>query len=393
MSLTFIGVHEKNTAASTQTFSAVDIGAADDNRYVVVIACAADSGETISSVTIAGSSANFLAADGAIEIWYEPVSTGTTTDIVVTSATQTKVFLAVYTASSIPVLIDSGAFTESTDAAIDVETGGSVLWGYIRSQTTSSIVFLTPTYDGTDTESEDAQEVMSFPPAGAGSTTYSHFGCAHVNTTENATRNVGISGSSITDGIAVSFAGSNEVLSANAGTFTHTGKTAGLKRGLKLVTEQDEFLLTGLNAGLPIGRTMSVSVSEYSFSGFAAGLEIAGNFILTANRATFDLISIETGLKTTRTLSTSVGEFVLTGVATTLTKTYTNLTAEVQAYTLTGVEVSFTYDAPAINQFYVKDAGTWKTVGTIYVKSGGVWVSVPEVYVKQNDVWTLVFRE
>lgn len=124
-------------------------------------------------------------------------------------------------------------------------------------------------------------------------------------------------------------------LTADAGAFTETGKSAGFVRTFAVVGDVGSFSLTGQDAALRAPAGLSAAVGAFSMTGGAAGFlrglsvtAAAGAFTATGQAANF-LYS--------RVMPSSVGAFVLTGQAAALVKpgAYAVI-ASAGAYVLTG---------------------------------------------------------
>lgn len=132
--------------------------------------------------------------------------------------------------------------------------------------------------------------------------------------------NLGFTLQAVTTGIPSGFTdlmgAGGYTLAADAGSFSLSGQTAGLKRGLKVAGAVGSFALSGQGAGLVRGRPMTVDAGAFSLSGQAAAL------------------------RTARVLAGSSGSFALTGQDATLTYAPAGgsvvLNAEAGAFSLTG---------------------------------------------------------
>ena len=135
-----------NTSRTTYTFSNMDIGTADDNRYVVISASMSSTNnvETPTSVTIGGVSAKEIYSYGdestvvypmSIAYWAALVPTGTTADVVVTYSSSR------YAASLSVWSIVGMTSTTPYDTASDVSSNQNL--STTISRTTESVVIAT----------------------------------------------------------------------------------------------------------------------------------------------------------------------------------------------------------------------------------------------------------
>lgn len=186
LSLTYLSDHRSSSIATgANTFSAVSLGAASSDRYVVVVVQwrHQTAGVDISGVTIGGQAATqaveAVSTDSThmfhTEIWYALVTSGTTGDIVVTvtgSPSGTR-SLAVDTysmtgASSIAVTdTATGNNSASYSETLTCSEGGAVLGSVISNPTAGTVV--TWTGDVTEDYEEDpgATDVGSAASASA----------------------------------------------------------------------------------------------------------------------------------------------------------------------------------------------------------------------------------
>jgi hypothetical protein len=153
----------KTTSASSFTHSAMDVGAADDDRWVIAAIGAAGTGGTtgsISSFTIGGQTATILvqeettaAGQGAIAaIGIVNLTTGTTADVAVTF---NRSYTTCYAATYRQIGGTGTAFATNTDKDSDpldmdcnTATGGALIgFVVISSSTSASITWTGPTQD------------------------------------------------------------------------------------------------------------------------------------------------------------------------------------------------------------------------------------------------------
>lgn len=182
------------TNATTYTFSAVDIGAADTNRMVVVAIATssnASSTRTVSSATIGGVSATVnvqvsaaAASFRSAHIISAVVPTGTTGDVVITmSGTMARMAIAVYRSipgSTTPVNTNtvgggSSAGVTSRSLSLNVSNGGF----YVMAAAGGTAAGLSASSSGADAPAEDMDTTTS-ENNGA-------YGAYSASTTETAT--------------------------------------------------------------------------------------------------------------------------------------------------------------------------------------------------------------
>lgn len=179
--------------------------------------------------------------------------------------------------------------------------------------------------------------------------------------------------------------GSPYTLTCDAGAFTLTGGTVGLKQGYVLPIGAGSFTLTGSDAL----RDLSMSLAAGSFtltgqditltpSGTPAVLTAdAGSFTLTGGAVglkqgyvlpiaagSFTLSGQTVGLRAARTLTAAAGSFALTGGAVGL-RADRRLAALAGSFTLTGPDVTLTYTPAGANPVMTCDAGSFSLSGQV----------------------------
>jgi hypothetical protein len=135
-------------------------------------------------------------------------------------------------------------------------------------------------------------------------------------------------------------------LTAEAGSYTLTGQTAGTRADRKIVAEAGTYSLTGQTAALFKGKLLVAEAGSYVLSGQDAALKIgrkltaeAGAYVLTGQTA--DLILFREGQVT---LSAAAAAFTVTGQ-----------TANLYVSRINGDEVD-----PVLELMYSEDGGaTW----------------------------------
>jgi hypothetical protein len=129
----------------------------------------------------------------------------------------------------------------------------------------------------------------------------------------------------------------NYVLTAAQGSYTLTGKAAGLLHGyLPLTATKGVYTLSGLAAGLYHGYPLTATKGVYSLGGIAAGLRKTS--ILTATKGVYTLTGIAAGLAKQRPMAAATGAYALTGVAANFR--YFHLSAAKGTYALSGVSAN-----------------------------------------------------
>lgn len=171
------------------TFSSMDIGDADADRYVIVVAHWAEglsAFTNLSSVSIGGSAATKIAAaaSGAAAqgtgIWYRKVTSGTTANISLAFSGSAQTFgVGVYR-----LISTAGAIVSDADAAIDTGTAtvGSDEGGNALISAATCFADPAPTITG------GAQQDYSFDPGASGAVLSGYSRFANV-TTQSITGN------------------------------------------------------------------------------------------------------------------------------------------------------------------------------------------------------------
>lgn len=150
-----------DTTATTFTFSSMSIGTATADRWVVVcVSTSASANRSITGITIGGNSTDTIGYTGlgsatgsAIAMSTAPVTSGTTTTVVVTMANSTEACgITVYTItglrSNTPVdsTTGNGTATNVTNTGIAVSAGGCVIMT-VNHANTNAVTWTTLTED------------------------------------------------------------------------------------------------------------------------------------------------------------------------------------------------------------------------------------------------------
>lgn len=133
-------------------------------------------------------------------------------------------------------------------------------------------------------------------------------------------------------------------LTASAGAYTLSGKTANLNSTRTLTAAQGSYSLSGQSAGTIYGRKLTAAQGSYSLSGQSAGLNAARKILPTAG--SYTLSGQTAGLTSARKLTASQGTYTLSGQAATLSQSsgalnYT-LAAGTGTYTVSGQNAALT---------------------------------------------------
>lgn len=177
---TYIGNSEDATDTSTYTFSSESLGAADDNRYIIVAINSRKAGgyTSISSVSIGGVSATEVMQDTNANtntdvsgIFIAKVPTGTTGDIVVTfGATMARCSLDVYRSTH---LIDEYAHDYNSAQQDDPSDGIEVMARGFVICTANTNGSTSVTWTGADEDSDsDIETYMTYSSASKSYLTY-----------------------------------------------------------------------------------------------------------------------------------------------------------------------------------------------------------------------------
>jgi hypothetical protein len=133
MTPTFEASYSITSDVTTYTFASADLGTPDADRYIVVGTGGPRSSagaRTVSSMTINGVSATFAGRQHTInnngnEIWYAPVPTGATGDIVVTwNTSMHNCGIAVWSVLNLGPIQDVQGDGTNTTAALSISIGG-----------------------------------------------------------------------------------------------------------------------------------------------------------------------------------------------------------------------------------------------------------------------------
>jgi hypothetical protein len=135
--------------------------------------------------------------------------------------------------------------------------------------------------------------------------------------------------------------GSSTTLTADDGTFTHTGQAANLLFGRKLTADFGSFVLSGQDVTLTKTTAYSITADYGSFS--LAGQDVAfqktdaGSYVLTAEVGLFSLVG--QGALASYSMNAEIGSFVIAGQEVAFSigvPAAYSLTADAGSYSLTG---------------------------------------------------------
>jgi hypothetical protein len=101
-----------------------------------------------------------------------------------------------------------------------------------------------------------------------------------------------------------------KILPADLGTFTFTGRDAGLSWDQRLTADSDSFALTVADAGLAWAHNLSAEFGEFVLSG---GDVSFGPIVLSAAFGDFDLVGSDAGFSWAHSVSAEQGTFTFTG--------------------------------------------------------------------------------
>lgn len=127
--------------------------------------------------------------------------------------------------------------------------------------------------------------------------------------------------------------GSPYTLTADKGTFTVTGVSAGLKRGLKTAGAAGSYAITGQTVGLKAGKKVGAAVGTFNITGQAAGFR--RTLAVIANQGTFSLFGQAAGLSVGKKITAAAGAFALTGQTANFKRTYA-VAANTGTFAITG---------------------------------------------------------
>ncbi|NJM10619.1 MAG: hypothetical protein HC889_00700 [Synechococcaceae cyanobacterium SM1_2_3] len=102
-----------------------------------------------------------------------------------------------------------------------------------------------------------------------------------------------------------------------------------------LTAATGSYTISGKAAGLSIARKLAAAAGSYAISGKAATLR--RGYRLTAATGSYSIGGVAAALRVDRKLVAAAGSYTITGRAAVLTKTYLNLVAGTGSYAITGV--------------------------------------------------------
>lgn len=148
-------------------------------------------------------------------------------------------------------------------------------------------------------------------------------------------------------------------LTADAGSFTHSGQDATLLKHSVLSADYGAFTLSGQAASLNLNRILSADHGAFALAGQDAALSLSK--VLAADAGTFTLTGQDATLLKHSVLTADAGTFTLAGQAAALLKSHV-LTADNGAFTLTGQDATLTY-TPVGSYTLTADAGSFVLTG------------------------------
>lgn len=145
-SISYLNTFASAANSASYTDSGASLGAADANRWIVVVATGRGGGNAVSSITVAGNSCTLITDSlNSIGIGFVQVPTGTTGDIVVTfSGAMSNCTFGYYRVVTTETLtsfdIASGDLSSSSDpsASLDVPDGGAIFAVALKESGSSS---------------------------------------------------------------------------------------------------------------------------------------------------------------------------------------------------------------------------------------------------------------
>lgn len=351
---TYRSTGTRTSSSTTATYNTVSIGTAADDRYVIIGTSgeAGAGGDEAFTATCNGDAMTLLAdgfdatAGQCAAFFLLLVPTGTTCDIVVTSAgTHLNNVTHVWTATGIDPTLYASA--ENADDPVNINANvplGGVAFGCAQFSSTTAITTTGFTEDYDTSVDGDRFVAGSYGPAGSAETprTFTFDG-----------------GAGDAFGLVVVFEEATTTaytLTAAAGSYVLTGNAAGLKRGLMLTAAAGSYAVTGVAAGQRRTYALAAAVGAYTLTGVAAGLArglrlsgAAGAYVLTGNAAamrrgaklvaaagTYTLTGGDVAFLRTYALAAQAGAYILTGNDAGLVATHTDLLAGTGVYVLTG---------------------------------------------------------
>jgi hypothetical protein len=167
----------------------------------------------------------------------------------------------------------------------------------------------------------------------------------------------------------------NRNLTANGGSYSLTGQSAGINRNRTLTAQGGTYSYTGQQvtityAPVTTAYTLTAQGGSYSLTGQAATL--LKSRLLTANAGNYSLTGQNATIKQDRKLTASGGQYSLTGQNAVVTHTVPGayvLTCRGGSYTLTGQSAVIQYAGQAANQG--GSAGPHKKKKRVFIEKDG----------------------
>lgn len=393
--LTYAGAGTaKNTPADPATWTALPIGTAAADRYVVVCVSGGDdagvtggTGLDAAVGTIGGAAMTRVASRNqgtvsgnaqngvAIFVSNAPVVAGTTADFVLSGWTETgtddiNAYGYALTGAANPTTpFDSVAASGASTTAVDVPANGCAVGIYSR-QTEAALAWTTLVEDADADVGELQITVAHLNTVGAltgptiatdGSGGVHQIAVVSWAAGNNAYSLVCSVGSFVLTGIAALFPitrkviadvgsftlsgvaatlKSSRLMAAAVGSFTLSGIDAILKAGKGLIAEAGSFAFTGSNALFHVTLSIAAAVGTFVFSGVNALFPVARK--VAAAAGSFTLTGIDIIMTIALRMLAAVGSFTLTGIDAIL-KSARSMAAAVGSFTLTGVAIQVSF--------------------------------------------------
>lgn len=296
---------------ASKTYSSVDLGAADTNRYIIIVGQfgSNDGSDSLSSASIGGVAATMGASngyggsgeDGFQRIFWAKVPTGTTGDVVLNFTSDAiDGMIGVYrvVANEISVFdTDSQAETtnDPVNMSVDVEAGGFIIGSLNMKDSTSP----GGTWSIDGNASTNYQTLV-----GNGSATFGSAGLRNFASGASAV-SVSCDRSDTTNNMAAFAVAFSAVTTqaysmvAGQGSFALTGQDVSFLKahGYTLVAEFGSYVLTGIAVNFVKALSIVIGQGSYVLTGQAITINRgyrmvleAGSYVLTGFQARFPLI-------------------------------------------------------------------------------------------------------
>jgi hypothetical protein len=328
---------------SGTTVSGITFGTASPDRVIVILGFTADS--ALTAATIGGVTATYAQLDigtTRMAMWWARVPTGTSGDLVCTSANPIY-SVGAYALYGSRATIFAGNGSVASSTTLNTPANGAVI-GFSVEVPAGTVAW--------PVLGEDFDRVLAGGP-GAGTLNVSG---AHLDPTTAQTP-MTVQANTASAVVAISFEPSL-FIDAAAGSYALTGTAATPKHGWRPTAGAGSYALTGTAATPKHGWRVAADAGSYTLTGANASLLHAWKTVAGAESYTLTGADATLTISANKTVTAGAGSYVLTGSDATPRHAW-KPTAGVGSYTITGQTASIVHGWEA-----VAGAGSYDLTGS-----------------------------